>query len=112
MKTIVRTLFLASMLTAAVPVLAIDGDHDKARVEVVSNRGSSIIAINITSFRKIGKVLIEVKDKEGHTLYREEGKALTPELVRRLDKTLLPKGDLTLQVTARDFRITQAFSVE
>ncbi|HEX2617956.1 MAG TPA: hypothetical protein VHL57_10460 [Flavobacteriales bacterium] len=103
-------LFAATLLVAS-PVRA-EGDHDKARVEVVSNKGSGIIGINITSARRIGKVLIEVKDRTGRTLYREEGKALTEELVRRLDKSLLPKGELTLQVTARDFRIEQVFTVE
>jgi hypothetical protein len=68
--------------------------------------------LDITNFRKIGKVLIEVKDMNGMTLYQERGKALTPDLIRRFDKNTFPKGQLTLTVTARDFAITQHFTVE
>lgn len=112
MKALFHTVLLAGALSASTPLFATEGDHDKARVEVVSDRRSAIVAININSYRKIGKVLIEVKDKDGRTLYREEGKALTPELVRRLDKTLLPKGELKLYVTAHDFKIEQVFAVQ
>lgn len=105
-----------ALLVLTVPVLAsasITGnDGNEAKVAVMSSRSSALVNVSITSFRKIGKVLIEVKDKDGRTLYQERGKALTEELVRRLDKNVFPKGELTLSVTARDFAITQVFTVE
>lgn len=111
----VRPLALALLLVSALPsAVAGDGGKDKgeARVMVQASHASAFVHVSITSFRKIGKVLIEVKDADGRTLYREAGKALTPELVRRLDKNVFPKGALTLSVTARDFAITQRFTNE
>lgn len=68
--------------------------------------------MSISNHRKIGKVLLEVKDAKGHVLYSEEGKAMTGELVRRLDKGLFPKGETTLEVTAKDFAIVHRFVIE
>jgi len=111
MIRILRTAALLLLLSVA-PAFAGDGDNAKAKVQVVSSRQSALINVNITSFRTIGKVVIEVRDANGKTLYKEEGRALTPELVRRLDKGVFPKGELTLSVTAKDFAITQVFNCQ
>ena len=86
--------------------------NDPVNVKVQCTRASSLIQIEVASHRKIGVVSLEVRDRKGVTLYREEGKALTPELVRRLDKGVFPKGTHTLTVVARDFALTEAFTIE
>ena len=53
-----------------------------------------------------------VDSEDGRVLYREEGKAMTGELVRRLDKGVFPRGTHTLTVVAKDFAITQRFTIE
>lgn len=83
-----------------------------ARVSVECQRNSGLIQVNILNHRKIGKVHLVVKDAQGRTVYIEEGKANTDELVRRLDKGMFPKGAATLSVTARDFSITQTFTIQ
>jgi hypothetical protein len=88
------------------------GCDRQAKLEVRCSRSSALIDLNVTSCRKIGTVVIEVKDAAGRTLYKEEGKAMTAELIRRLDKGTFPKGELTLTVTARDFSVAQRFTVE
>lgn len=99
-------------LLCAAPAQAFPGGNDEAKVSVQCARGSGLIQVNIQNHRKIGKVLLEVKDAKGHVLYSEEGKAMTEELVRRLDKGLFPKGETTLEVTAKDFAITHHFVIE
>ncbi|MDQ3100604.1 MAG: hypothetical protein M3R08_04400 [Bacteroidota bacterium] len=56
--------------------------------------------------------MIEIGDAAGRSLYREAGKAMSTELVRKLDKGVFPKGEHTLTVTAKDFSITQVLVVE
>ena len=112
MNRTIRIATLLMLLASAMPLLAGSGGEDKARVEVLTSRSSALINVNIHSFRKIGKVVIEVRSANGKTLYKEEGRALTHELVRRLDKGVFPKEELTLLVTARDFAITQVFTVK
>ena len=87
-------------------------NEGQASVQVFCSRASAFVNVSITSFRKIGVVTIEVRNATGLTLYKEEGKALTQELVRRLDKGGFPHGDHTLLVTAKDFSISQVFTVE
>jgi hypothetical protein len=70
-------------------------------------RNSGLLTLNVTSCRKIGNVVIEVRDANGRTLYREEGKAMTAELVRRLDRGSFPKGELTLLISARDLQLSE-----
>ena len=111
MNRILRSVALLLVLSTA-PLFAGDGNDGKAKVEVISTPRSALINVNITSFRTIGKVVIEVRDAKGRTLYKEEGRALTPELVRRLDKGVFPKGELTLLVKAKDFTITQVFNCQ
>lgn len=93
-------------------VNAASGDKEKARVSVDCARGSGLIQVNIVNHRKIGKVQIVVKDAKNRTVYIEEGMAMSGELVRRLDKGMFPKGAATVIVEARDFNITQAFTIQ
>lgn len=93
-------------------VSASPGDKEKARVSVDCSRSAGMIQVNILNHRKIGNVHMVVKDAQGKTVYIEEGKAMTEELVRRLDKGMFPKGDATLTVEARDFTITQTFTIQ
>ena len=99
-------------LLCAVPAQALPGGDDEPKVSVHCTRGSGLIQVSISNHRKIGRVLLEVKDAKGHVLYSEEGKAMTEELVRRLDKGLFPKGETTLEVTAKDFAIKHHFVIE
>lgn len=55
---------------------------------------------------------MEIRDLNGRVLYHEEGKALTGELVRRLDKGVLPRGTHTLSILGKDLAVSQAFTVE
>ncbi|MBX2979218.1 MAG: T9SS type A sorting domain-containing protein [Flavobacteriales bacterium] len=109
-----RHILLAFMLTSvSVPsVAATPGGNEDATVMVHSSRNSGLIRINIQQPRKIGTVTLDVMDAQGRTWYREEGKAMTGELVRNLDKGILPKGELTLRVKSKDLDITQRFVVE
>lgn len=105
-------LLLPLALLSAVPLRAAVGGKDDPRVTVQCARGSGLIQVSVSNHRKIGNVLLEVKDASGRVLYSEEGKAMTDELVRRLDKGLFPLGEKTLEVTARDFAISQRFVIE
>lgn len=105
---------IVAVLFSAHPVAvgAAPGGENEATVFVEANRTSAFIHILINNHRKIGGVTLEVKDLEGRVLYREEGKAMTGELVRRLDKGVFPKGEHTVTVVSRDFSITQRFTIE
>lgn len=83
-----------------------------AQVTIECSRSSSLVLINITSYRKIGDVSISICDSKGRSLYYEEGKAMTDELVRRLDKGLFPPGEATLTVRSRDLTESQAFLIQ
>ena len=104
--------FAVAAFLHAAPAQALPGGNDEASVSVQCSRSSGLIQVNISNHRKIGRVLLEVKDAKGHVLYSEEGKAMTEELVRRLDKGLFPKGETTLEVTAKDFAIVHRFVIE
>ncbi len=103
----VLSMFGKVQATAASP-----GCESAPKLSVLCTRNSGLIALSLTNCRKIGNVVIEVRDANGRTLYREEGKAMTPELVRRLDKGTFPKGRHTLTVSARDFAVSETFTVE
>jgi hypothetical protein len=107
-----RSLLFVGLIGTTIPAFSGPGKDGPTKVEVSASRQSALVSVNIVSHRKIGNVVIEVRDAKGHVLYKEEGKALTPELVRRLDKGVFPKGELTLSVTARDFSVTRPFVVE
>lgn len=109
-----RHILIAFMLAAAsLPsVAAMPEGNDDATVMVHTSRSSGLIRINIQQPRKIGTVTLIVTDAQGRTWYREEGKAMTGELVRNLDKGILPKGELTLRVKSKDLDIMQRFVVE
>lgn len=106
-----RVLMLIAVLFAlrsGTPVQAASpGCAQRPKVEVVCVKSSALLALNVTSCRKIGDVVIEVRDAAGRTVYKEEGKAMTAELVRRLDRGALPKGELTLLVNAKDLSFSQ-----
>lgn len=104
-------LLLGASLTVS-DVTAAPGDKEKARVSVDCSRSSGLIQVNILNHRKIGNVHMVVKDEQGKTVYIEQGKAMTEELIRRFDKGMFPKGDATLTVEARDFTITQTFTIQ
>ena len=105
-------LTIALVALSSVSLHAAGGGKDDPKVSVQCARGSGLIQVSVSNHRKIGNVLLEVKDANGRVLYSEEGKAMTGELVRRLDKGLFPLGEKTLEVTARDFAITQRFVIE
>jgi hypothetical protein len=109
-----RTIALAVLVSlgSVQSIRATTGGDDKATVFVEADRSSAFIHIMVNNHRRIGQMVIEVKDSTGKVLYREEGKAFTEELVRRLDKGLFPRTDLTVTVTARDFTIAQQFSLQ
>jgi hypothetical protein len=105
-------LALICLMDSPIAVAITPVDKGAARVSVECQRNSGLIQVNILNHRKIGKVHLVVKDAKGRTVYIEEGKAMSDELVRRLDKGMFPKGEATLTVTARDFAITQAFTIQ
>lgn len=109
-RSIAAAIFVVAL---AVPALAgKPGGDGTATVKVECSRSSGPIQIDITNHRKIGAVVLEIRNAAGQSLYREEGKAMSTELVRRLDKGVFPKGKHTLTVTARDFSITQQLVIE
>ncbi len=110
--TFVLAAFSAVLGTASALAPSHPDERGKATVSVECTRASGLIQVNILNHRKIGNVHLVVKDAKGKTVYVEEGKAMTEELVRRFDKGMFPKGAATLTVEARDFSITQAFTVQ
>ncbi|MEZ4755462.1 MAG: hypothetical protein R2817_01405 [Flavobacteriales bacterium] len=82
------------------------------KLNVDASRRSAFVTIAVQHDRRIGPITMEVKDAQGRTLYREEGKAMQDELVRRLDKGILPKGEHTLIITTRDLQLSERFVVE
>ncbi len=106
-------ILVALTLSLSLPAFgALPGNDDESTVFVETQRNSAFIHILVKNHRRIGDVVIEVKDVTGELLYREEGKALTGELVRRLDKGVFPKGEHALTVQAKDFTITQRFNID
>ncbi|MBX2971665.1 MAG: hypothetical protein KF797_01045 [Flavobacteriales bacterium] len=115
MRTVrLSSALVLSALVLAAPLQATKGPDERGRavVAVDCQRNSGLINVSIANHRKIGKVHIEVRDAKGALVYVEEGKAMTEELVRRFDKGMFPKGAATLTVQARDFKITQAFTIQ
>lgn len=113
MRQPLRVFLIALLLSSASSIYATPVPSDgPARVEVACSRGSAFVSVSINSYRPIGKVVIEVVDAQGRTWYKEEGKALTTELVRRLDKGGFPKAALTLKVRAKDFEVSRPFTIE
>jgi hypothetical protein len=106
-----RTCAFGLLLTFASATFALSGEG-QAQVSVQCSKASAFVHVSINSFRRIGVVTIEVRDERGVTLYKEEGKAMTGELVRRLDKGGFPPGSHTMVVTARDIAVEQVFTVE
>lgn len=103
---------MAVAFMLAAPAFSAPLPAEKSSVSVECVKGSGLIQVSIENHRKIGNVLIEVRNEKGEVVYREEGKALTGELVRRLDKGMFRNGPATVTVESRDFRITRAFEVK
>ncbi len=95
------------------PVLADGGGCDsRARLSVSCSRSSAFVQVQVAHCRKLGKLVMEVRDQQNRVIYREEGKAFTGELVRRLDKAQLPRGTHVLSITGKEFALSQPFTVE
>ncbi|MBL7962407.1 MAG: hypothetical protein JNM31_01060 [Flavobacteriales bacterium] len=109
MSRIAGLLFALALTISNAPGAVAGGGDDQLRMQVECTRTSAFVNLTIENERRIGKVVIEVRDKEGRLWYREAGKAYTGTLVRRLDKGTMPKGELTLTVHARHLAITQTF---
>jgi hypothetical protein len=114
-RSLLRKTLLAVMLTSMATGAALagvpEGDGEK-RSNISISRGIGFIQVNVFHHRKIGQVVLEVRNAEGKTLYREEGKALTDELVRRLDKGIFPRGTHYITVTTRDISITEEVLID
>lgn len=83
-----------------------------SRLQVHCSKSSAFVSIQVEHEKRIGNITLEIRDQLGHVLYREEGKALTGELVRRLDKGQLPRGTHTLSVQSKALSLSQQFTVE
>jgi hypothetical protein len=112
LPAVLRRFSFIALIGASLSAPAATPPDGEARLEVKCDRRSAFVNISINSFRRIGVVKLEVRDVNGLVLYREEGKALTAELVRRLDKGTFPRGTHTLVVEARDMALSQPFTVE
>lgn len=113
MRKVLLPVLMASLVSSASWARPTPGHPEgAARVEVTCTRASAFVNVSINSDRPIGKVVIEVVDEQGRTWYKEEGKALTAELIRRLDKGGFPRKQMTLKVTAKDFEVSRPFKVE
>ena len=112
MGSMLRSVAIATLFTLSGIVSAGPGDLPAPRVNVECPRSSAFVKISVVSDHRIGRISFELVDQNGHTLYREEGKALTGELVRRLDKGVFPRGAHTLQVRTKEFAVSRSFTVE
>ncbi|MCB9169306.1 MAG: hypothetical protein H6597_05065 [Flavobacteriales bacterium] len=110
-----RTLRAIALIGAIclVPWLSAKGDDDAKRATAIveCSRTSAFIKVQVHGDHRIGRVTIEVRDLKGRTWYKEEGKAMTADLVRLLDKGVFPQGEMQLLITGRDLRIDQHFVV-
>jgi len=112
-RTVVGVLVIASSsVVSAAWTGTPDGKDGGSQLSVLASRNSAFVTIELQHHRKIGVVVMEVKDEQGRTFYREEGKALQDELVRRLDKGMLPRGQYSLVITTKDVTLTERFTVE
>lgn len=110
---LLRSVSFLSLLAISAPAFSGSGEcKTTANMKVQCTRSSALLQIQIGNCKKIGKVVMQITDSQGRVLYREEGKAMTGELVRRLDKGVFPRGTHTLTVVAKDFAITQPFTIE
>ncbi|HQW05125.1 MAG TPA: hypothetical protein PLV08_11510 [Flavobacteriales bacterium] len=109
---VLATLALCGVMSLSMAASTARKEAEKADVTVNCEPNSGMIRISIQNHRRIGNVSLVVKDARGRTLYIEEGKAMTEELVRRLDKGVFPKGAATITVEAKDFVITRAFTIQ
>jgi hypothetical protein len=105
------TLLFTVALGLAIGARAADKGGE-GKLQVHCNKTSAFVSILVEGERRIGNVVLQILDQQGRVIYREEGKALTDELVRRLDKGQLPRGTHTLSVEAKGFALSQQFTIE
>ncbi len=112
--SVFRGSVLLVLLMAAAPMARAGGGEcgDQALLSVTCSRASAFVQVHVANCRKLGKLVMEVRDQQGRVLYHEEGKAFSGELVRRLDKGQLPRGTHVLSIAARDLSLSQPFTVE
>lgn len=106
------SLAVGLMLALTIQAWPSDAEPGASRLQVQCSRASAFVSIQIEHDRRIGNVILEIRDQQGRVIYREEGKALTGELVRRLDKGQLPRGTHRLSVHFRDQDLSQEFTIE
>lgn len=109
---LIGSLLFATAMSAAAPIGGHGDGNGPANLSVQCSRSSSLVRINLIAEKRIGKVVLEVRDQQGRTLYREEGKAMTSELVRNLDKGVFPRGTHQLTVVGNDLSVSQQFTIE
>lgn len=108
-----RSLLLAGALAIGTTAFCGNGDGgNEARLQVQCSRSSAFVQVHLANRSKIGRLTLEIRDRNGRLLYHEEGKALTSELVRRLDKGVLPRGTHTLSIQGKGLEVSQVFTVE
>ena len=111
-----RTRMIRSLLSVTVifclHLTVIGGGKDEKASVKVGSLSAGSIQVCIINYRKIGNVHIEIRSAAGESLYIEEGKTNTTELIRQIDRTRLPRGDHQLTVTTRDFSITRQLVIE
>ncbi|MBK7946252.1 MAG: hypothetical protein IPJ85_13530 [Flavobacteriales bacterium] len=88
------------------------GCESNAKLNVSCSRASAFVQVQVANCKKLGKLVLEVRDQQGRVLYREEGKAFTGDLVRRLDKGQLPRGTHVLSIVAKEVSLSQPFTIE
>lgn len=111
--SVTRILLLAAAFAGSLSAFSIDGGgSSEARLRVECTRSSAFVQVRLDHDRRIGKLVLEIRDRNGRVLYHEEGKALTEELVRRVDKGMLPRGTHTLTIVGKDLSLSQDFTVE
>ncbi len=108
-----RTSAVAVLVSLSLSAFSGPGDCKTIPVmNVVCMKSSALLQVQVDNCKKIGKMVLEIADANGRVLYREEGKAMTGELVRRLDKGILPRGTHTLTISTKDFVLSKPFTVE
>jgi hypothetical protein len=108
-----HTLTVTAALAFSLPTVAAGGGCDsKAKLNVSCSRASAFVQVQIANCKKLGKLVMEVRDQQGRVLYREEGKAYSGDLVRRLDKGQLPRGTHVLSVLTKEVSLSQPFTIE
>lgn len=102
---------LALLLSAAAHAAMAKGDRPHG-LRVVCTSESAFVRIELQHNKRIGKLVIEIRDEAGRLLYIEEGKASATDLVRQLHKGRLPQGRHRVTVRAKDLALSQEITVD